>query len=402
MNSSWILVGARVSRGAEEAEKLDLEIRSGRIHAISRTIATSRNARRLDLRGCLILPGLINAHDHLEFNLFPRLGRGPYRSAKDWALDIYHPDQPPVSEHLRIPLAIRLEWGALKNLLSGVTTVCQHNPFQPRIFTRNFAVRIPRRYGWAHSLEFTPDLAVRFRQTPREWPFILHLGEAVDGHGKKEILRLDALGALDRRTVLVHAVALGGRGLQLVRKRGASIVWCPSSNSFILGQTLSEAVRGSDVPIALGTDSAMSGAGDLLDEIRFAHRVCRTPGFRLYNMVTRDAARIMRLPDGQGTLAQGGIADLLVVKDSGLTPAATLLKLHSGDMEIIFAGGKPKLASRNQTGQLPVAIQRTMHLLGIDSGKRLVFVAADLPGLSRRTKPVLGSFRLAHKKVEFL
>ena len=73
MTNSWMLVGARVALGAEEAEKLDLEICSGRIRAISRSIEARRNARCLDLSGCLVLPGLINAHDHLEFDLFPRL-----------------------------------------------------------------------------------------------------------------------------------------------------------------------------------------------------------------------------------------------------------------------------------------------------------------------------------------
>ena len=63
------LKGARVALSATSAERIDLEIRRGRVQ----TASEARTARgpELDLAGHLILPGLINCHDHLEFNLFP-------------------------------------------------------------------------------------------------------------------------------------------------------------------------------------------------------------------------------------------------------------------------------------------------------------------------------------------
>ncbi len=66
----------------------------------------------LDLTGVQILPGLINAHDHLlHFALFPRLGSGPYANATEWARDIYHPDRDPVRKHFLVPKHFRSIWG---------------------------------------------------------------------------------------------------------------------------------------------------------------------------------------------------------------------------------------------------------------------------------------------------
>src|ERR1700761_1187771 len=96
---------------------------------------------RLDLSGLEIAPGLINAHDHLGFALFPQLGSGPYENATAWARDIYHPERDPVRTHLRVPKRLRLLWGGLRNLLSGVTAVGHHDPWDPA-FEEPFPVEV--------------------------------------------------------------------------------------------------------------------------------------------------------------------------------------------------------------------------------------------------------------------
>ncbi len=266
-----ILHGARVALGPEAADELDIEIRGMRIHAMRKPVKPSRSADAIDLRGSVILPGLINAHDHLEFSTFPKLGRGPYPNAGAWARDVYRPDESPVKEQLAIPKKLRLILGGLKNVRSGVTTVCHHNPWYS-VFERNFPVRVVKQFGWAHSLEFSKDVADRYRQMPPEWPFILHLGEGVDPKSKREIFELDALGALGPNTVLTHAVALEGRGLRLAKDRGAALIWCPSSNLFLLGRTLDAKTLSSGIPIALGSDSPLTAKGSLLDELRVARQ----------------------------------------------------------------------------------------------------------------------------------
>ena len=88
------LTGARVARSATVAVHADLEIHRGRIARLTAPQQSrGQQERTIDLRGHLILPGLINSHVHLEFNLFPRLGHGPYPNATAWAEDIYDPDR---------------------------------------------------------------------------------------------------------------------------------------------------------------------------------------------------------------------------------------------------------------------------------------------------------------------
>ena len=373
-----ILRGARVALSATRFERLDIEIRGATIHKLGAVPGRAG----IDLAGHAILPGLINAHDHLEFNLFPRLGRGPWPNASAWARDIYRPDESPVREHRRVPRRVRLYWGALKNLVSGVTTVCHHNPYERKVFGARFPVRVVRDIGWAHSLAFSPDFRQRYRATPVAQPFVIHAAEAVDGSGKDELRALDRMGVVTERTMLVHAV---GADWKLLRDRGASVVTCPSSNLFSLGRTLAPAVFRSRVPIALGTDSAITASADLLDELRLARRIWKLSAPRLYRMVTEVPAAMLRLTDGRGAIREAGAADLIVLGDPGRSPAETLLAARG--VEMVVVAGRVRLGSM------------TPHRLEV-RGRGSIRVDADTRALYRAAVKYVGEpLRLAGKEV---
>jgi len=392
-----ILSGARIALDAMNTEILDLSVHNGHIFFESPGTSYSRSPRPiLDLTGFLILPGLINAHDHLEFNLFPSLGHGTYPNAKSWAEDIYRPDASPVKEHLALSKRTRLAWGGLKNLLSGVTTVSHHNPFEPTVFDASFPVNVVERFGWAHSLDFSPDLVERFRTTPEEWPFILHAAEGVDEHARSEISRLDALGVLSERTVLVHAIGLDQPDLHLLRQRHSSLVWCPSSNVSTYGHTVAADVLRSGLRVALGTDSALTAHVDLIDEIAIAERTHELSWQELFEMVTRRSACVLRLTDGQGTIRDGGAADLVVVEDQSQSPAKALRQLRP---EMVIVRGKIRLVSPRLREAISDLDDNRWNPISVQ-GKSHWYTNVDVPALDEKTVSVLGTgYRLAGRRI---
>ena len=385
--------GARIALGASESERRDLAIRQGRLCFET---GTRRDDAVLDLDGFLVLPGLINAHDHLEFNLFPKLGNGHYPNAAAWARDIYKPHDSPVREHLALSKRARLVWGGLKNLLSGATTVAHHNPVDDPAFGANFPVKIVAEMGWAHSLDFSPDLAARFRATPPDWPFLLHAAEGTDEIAHAEIARLDEIGILGERTALIHAIGLDHPGLELVKTRRVGIVWCPGSNLSVYGRTLAPDVLRSEVNIALGTDSAMTSAADLIDELDLAKRVSGLDSAALYQMVTARAARLLRLKDGQGELRHDGAADLIAVEDRGQSPAEALASMVP---DLVMVGGAIRLVSPGLRERASAAAPALRHSIVLED-RGCWFTDVDVPSLHAETVAALGpDYRLAGRRV---
>jgi cytosine/adenosine deaminase-related metal-dependent hydrolase len=280
------------------------------------------------------------------------LGKGIYSDAQSWAMDIYHPDESPIRELLQIPKPTRLFWGGLKNLFAGVTTVCHHNRYEAEVFEHSFPVRVLKRYGWSHSLDFSQSLQQDYEETPPGAPFLIHVAEGSTSRSQHELEHLDRLGLLTPQAVLIHGVALGPEEWSLVRGRKASFIWCPSSNVFTLGRTVNLSVLRSGVPTALGSDSSLTAAGDLLDEIQLAGQLGASPA-DLYALVTSSAAQILGLREGEGSIREGGVADLLVVRDSGDPPAQRLGSLSRLEIDLVLRAGRVLLASGKVAQQLP-------------------------------------------------
>ena len=354
--------------GPSDGVPAEIRIRDGYIRAITtrERQESSLVTGEVDLRDYLLLPGLINAHDHLEFALFPRIGRRGYRNFREWAKDIHRSRAGEITRQRQIPKQVRLWWGGIRNVLCGVTTVCHHNPFEPLVFSEDFIVRVLKNYGWAHSLPFDPEAARKKRHTPKGQPFFIHLAEGIDEQSAQEIFDLWQTGALDEHTVVIHGLALGAKGGALLRSARAGLVWCPSSNLFLFGKSMSAEEIRRFPKVALGSDSPLTAEGDLLDELRCARRTIQASDTEIYRYVTENAAQLLHLKNGEGRLRADGVADLIAVRDTGLTPAKTLTTSSYREVELVLLGGRVQLVSPELKQRLPAEACEGLQPLSIE------------------------------------
>lgn len=292
----------------------------------------------VDLHGDRLMPGLINAHDHLQLNSLPDHETPKfYQHARDWIAEVdgrRHTD-PQFAAGASVARDERLLLGGIKNLLSGVTTVAHHDPLYPFLMHPGYPISVVRDYGWSHSLYIDGAQSVvdSYRATPAAWPWIIHAAEGQNEEAAAEFGRLDALGCLKPNTLLVHGIALDQAQRARLEAAGAALVWCPSSNMRLFGKTAQVADLVSKHRVALGTDSRLSGARDVLDELRFAAKVVALDEDTLEGLVTRVSAALLRLPD-RGVLLPGMRADLIVL------PAETRLRdATRSRVRLVMTGG---------------------------------------------------------------
>ncbi len=349
-----------------------------------------------------LYPALVNIHDHFRGDYLPKVGPREgtfYLNWSYWDNDLHN--APVYDEREKNSVEELYLLSAYKNIFSGVATVNDHfphalnNPLIPSLPLRVITEYALEHSAQSFSLKWGDGIvAEHAKAVEKNLPFIIHCEEGFDAETQGDIGRLEKLKCLDDHDVLIHCIGLTDKDIDKIRKAGATIVWCPGSNMFMFNVTCKiRKILAAKINVTLGTDSTHSGTTNILEELRFARRTYKSlyaedlsPRL-LYDMVTINPARALRMADRIGSIEPGKNADLLVVRPRHADPYEALLACEMRDIELLTMDGKPLYGS--------VAYERLFEERGGEYTKVRVsgldkLVTGDPAALMRRIRENVG------------
>jgi cytosine/adenosine deaminase-related metal-dependent hydrolase len=284
----------------------------------------------------IIFPGLINSHDHLDFNLFPQLGNEIYSNYTEWGDHIHKSYKEEIDQVLQIPSPLRSRWGVFKNLLCGITTVVNHG--EPSGMSDDL-ITVFEKSQSLHSLQLEKNWKLKLNNPLKiNLPAVIHVGEGDDWLSFQEIDELIYWNFLRKKLIGVHAVAMSEKQA----KNFKAIVWCPQSNYFLLNKTAQVHLLKKHTNILFGTDSTLTSSWDIWEHLRLARKDHLLSDNSLYNTLTSGPANCWNLNCGE--IAAGKDADLVIVETNtsktgfddffDTVPANILLVIHKGNIRL--------------------------------------------------------------------
>ena len=380
------------------------KIHTGNLSIQDERIISRQQGVSIDLRGkSCVYPSLINTHDHLQGNYLPAVGPKPgtnYLTWQPWDVDLK------ASETFKErSLLTREEVYALsgyKCLFSGVTTVNDHFPQKLNSeILPTLPIRAILEYGLAHEctsydLKWGDGAEIEHgRAVKNNWPFITHLCEGFDTEAMHGLEMFEKLNMLDKHCLLVHCISFSDEDIKKVAKAGASVSWCSRSNMFMFNVTakIRKMIK-AGINVTIGTDSSATGSINLLAELKFARSLYRSmygedlSAQKMFEMVTCNAAKAFWMQDRIGTLDEGKLGDILVLKINHDDPYENIVNASMEDIELLVLAGMPVYGEMRFLdifgGTLPDGYSQ------IEAGGRTMFVKGDPSGLYAEVRRKVG------------
>ncbi len=360
----------------------DIDVDDGIINAVEGHMTSGGN--RINFVNAVAFPGLINSHDHLDFNLFPQLGNRIYSNYTEWAHDIHCTHKHIMNEVLKVPITDRINWGIYKNLLNGFTTVVNHGKDLPPV---NELINVFQDCHSLHSVRFEKNWKVKLNRSSNK-SFVIHVGEGTDESSCREIDQLIRWNVFKKPLIAVHAVAMTEKQARHFK----GLVWCPDSNYFLLNKTAAIDQLKSNTPVIFGTDSTLSSRWNLWEHIRLARKTQLLTDEELFESLTSNPATTWKL--NTGIIEEKKIADIVIAKcKNGLANMDSFYSLNPEDILMVMQKGHIRLFDESIKDQVLNSSVEQTNYIRIELNQSIKYVQGDISSLIERT----GSFSNAIK-----
>lgn len=364
-----LLSGGRRWTGREIVDG-DLLLAGGRI-AESRSVSPEKAERRLDLGGLLVTPGLIDACHPLAEDAIAPLKPGPYLDWHRREEEIMNEPPGELAEFERLTLEQKNAAGVWSCLSNGATTAIG----LPARQTDERWVDTPS-LPWVRSLVWDKSPQAAFKRAKNS-PVVVFLADGTSKAAAREMEKLRQFDMLGPNLVAVGGAGLTKSDAHDLAVAGASLVWRPVIDRFVLGQTVAPDVfRVEGLCLLLGGGARRDGGEGLLAALQAADGLGYCSRERLLAAVWGEAAKAFALE--QGALATGKPADLACWRADD--PEAALFKQGRDALELVISAGRVVFCRQNWFDQLG----KPGHLRPV-SGEKETFCVVDRLDVSRET-----------------
>ena len=384
---------------------------------------------RLDVRGGLVMPGLINAHTHAAMTCFRGL-------ADDLPLSVW------LDKHI-FPAEKKIDaglvyWGTLlacaEMILGGTATFCDMYLFEGEVAKAAHQVGMRALVGEVlydfpspnygppeQGLAYTRDLIRTWAGDPlisvaiephavhtcspellracneiavqHEVPMIIHLSESEDEvrqvrerYGSTPVGHLEKLDLLGPHLIADHCVVLSEEDKGLIAERGVRVAHNPESNMKLAnGVAPVPDLLALGVPVGLGTDGCASNNNlDIfaeMDTVAKLHKVNRLDptvmdARTVVRMATRGSARVLGLESQVGSLEPGKKADLICL-DLNRPHLTPLYNVYS---HLVYTASAADVTLSVINGRV---VMRDREILTLDVER----VMAEVRGIAKTIRP---------------
>jgi cytosine/adenosine deaminase-related metal-dependent hydrolase len=357
-----------------------IQVADGKIKSVAKkNVQGNSEEIKIAFEHAIAFPGLINSHDHLDFNLFAQTGNRIYNNYAEWGKDIHCQNKEAINNVLKIPQHLRIQWGLYKNLLNGITTVVNHGAKLK--INASFISVLQNNYS-LHSIQFEKHWHIKLNNFfAKKQPYVIHVGEGTDELAHKEITTLVKTNFLNKSLFTVHGVAMD----EEQAKNFKALIWCPASNFFLLNATADIKRLKTKTRILFGTDSTLTADWNLWNHLRLARKTGMMNDSELFNSLTKTPS-VAWDQDYTGMISVNKSADIVIAKPIDSKGFDAFYSLNPKNIQLVLHGGKIRLFDEEIKDQLAVYDFPISQFSKINIDGNGKYVYGDVPQLIREVK----------------